>query len=128
MEMQQQEMKTSSRTVLRDIPTVIETEDQRGNTAFTSTEIKTERQKIETTKTPSTIIQKEPSLEGRSSESDEEVPSDSVGKAKHYSKEFVRSFFYELYWSVWFLSIFYVFQPNCKCKIVLYKIITDNNQ
>ena len=80
---------------------------------------------METAEIPSTKIQKESLLEGSSFESDIEVQSDSVGKVKDYSKKFTRSFFYELYWSVWFLSTFYVFKPNCKYEVVLYDTLTE---
>ena len=114
IEMQQQEMRISSRTLLRDIPTVIEIEGPRGNTVVTSCEIETDRQERETTKISSTKIQKQPPLEGGSSESDAETLSESLSKIKHYSKKFSRSFFYEMYWKAWFLLFFCVFQPNCK--------------
>ena len=114
IEMQQQEMKLSSRTFLKDIPTVIEIEDPRGNSAVNSSETETERQERETTIVPLTEIQRQPPLEGGSSESDAKALSESLSKIKHYSKKFSRSFFYEMYWKAWFLLFFCVFQPNCK--------------
>ena len=55
-----------------------------------------------------------------------EVASDSNSQITSFGEKLIRSLVYEICWSIWFLFVFEIFQPECRCKVMqYYKFVTN---